>query len=121
MSTASKFEDLIIWQNSRSLSKEIYQLTNNWHDLDLKSQLRRAVVSISSNIAEGYDRGTKTEFIRFLFIAKGSASEVKSQLYLAHDLMYANQNQLSQLQEKATVIIKQITVLIKKLRQSASH
>lgn len=77
-----KFEELLVWQKAREFSKEIYLVTKEWRDFELKDQIRRAVVSISSNIAEGFERGSKDDFARFMYIVKGSGAEVRSQLYL---------------------------------------
>ncbi len=82
------FEELKSWQLSRTFALKMYYATMQptFKDLDLQRQLRRAVVSISSNIAEGFERNTDKEFIHNLYIAKGSAGEVRSQLYIALDL-----------------------------------
>ena len=93
MTKISSFEDLVVWQKARELTNLIYQLTNNLQfkkDFGLVDQIRRASVSITSNIAEGFERGTQQEFINHLFIAKGSCGEVRSQLYTAHDQKYFN-------------------------------
>ncbi|MEE1961713.1 four helix bundle protein [Allomuricauda taeanensis] len=85
------FEQIISWQKARRLNTEIYRVTDNssfGRDFALKDQIRRASISISSNIAEGYGRKTDKEFIYFLNVAKASCYEVKSQLYLALDIDY---------------------------------
>ena len=99
MATIKQFEDLICWQRARELAKFIYDISkyrngdiskygNFSSDKGLVDQIRRAAVSVMSNVAEGFDRGTRQEFINYLFIAKGSAGEVKSQLYIAFDAQY---------------------------------
>jgi four helix bundle protein len=91
MATVKCFEDLICWQKSRELAKFIYRITNSVgfsKDFGLCDQIRRAAVSVMSNIAEGFDRGTRIELINFFFIAKGSCGEVKSQLYVSQDIDY---------------------------------
>jgi four helix bundle protein len=88
MSTIERFEDLEIWKNARILCKVLYKTIVNESkikDFELKNQIRRSSGSIMDNVAEGFERGSNKEFIHFLFIAKGSASEVKSQLYRALD------------------------------------
>ncbi|MCA1795701.1 MAG: four helix bundle protein [Desulfotignum sp.] len=83
------FEGLVAWQKARELTRNIYQVTGEGdfaRDFGLKDQIRRAAVSIMSNIAEGYDRGGRAEFHQFLVIAKGSCAEVRSQLYVAYDV-----------------------------------
>jgi four helix bundle protein len=87
----TKFEDLTVWQKSKELSLGVYRATNRGafrHDLALKNQIRRASVSVMSNIAEGFERYSRSEFRHFLSIARGSASEVRSQLHLARELGY---------------------------------
>jgi four helix bundle protein len=91
MATVKCFEDLICWQKARELTRFIYQITASAdfsRDFGLRDQIRRAAVSVMSNIAEGFDRGTKMELINFFFIAKGSCGEVKSQLYISQDIGY---------------------------------
>ena len=90
MATVQKFEDLICWQKSRLLTKEIYKALRNCNDFGFKNQIQRATVSIMSNIAEGFERGTQQELINYLYIAKGSAGEVRAQLYVALDVEYLN-------------------------------
>lgn len=90
MATIKNFEELICWKKSRELTKEIYKAFKDCRDLGFKDQIQRAAVSIISNIAEGFERGTRQEFLNYLFIAKGSAGEVRSQLYVALDVGYIN-------------------------------
>jgi four helix bundle protein len=89
MANISKFEEIEAWCKARLLTKEIYAATSQGefaHDFALRDQIRRASVSIMSNIAEGFERGGNKEFRQFLFMAKGSAGEVRSQLYIALDI-----------------------------------
>lgn len=91
MSTVKKFEDLICWQKARELTKEIYKISRNIEmsrDRGLCDQIQRASVSIMSNLAEGFERGTKYELINYFYIAKGSCAEVRCQLYVALDNNY---------------------------------
>src|SRR4030043_671338 len=84
-----KFEDLIAWQKARELTKNIYKVTKQgdfFKDFGLRDQIRRASVSIMSNIAEGFERGGRSEFHQFLVIAKGSCAELRSQLYVSLDV-----------------------------------
>ncbi|MBI2360543.1 MAG: four helix bundle protein [Deltaproteobacteria bacterium] len=88
------FEDLEIWKEARRLTWEIYQLTRDPRfskDFGLSSQIQRAAISIMSNIAEGFERGGNQEFAHFLYMAKGSCGEVRSQLYVAADQSYVAQ------------------------------
>ncbi len=103
MAYAQKFEDLEVWQRARNLTKEIYQATNSGEfarDFGLRDQIRRASVSIMSNIAEGFDRGNKGDFQRFLSIARASCGEVQSQLYVAIDVQYLSENDFQHLQSR---------------------
>lgn len=85
------FEDLEVWKEARRLTQRVYQATEDSRfskDFGLRDQIQRAAVSIMSNIAEGFERGGNQEFIQFLYIAKGSCGEVRSQLYVALDQGY---------------------------------
>lgn len=114
------FEEIESWKKSRVFNKLIYTITqqeNFSKDFDLKRQIRRASVSISSNIAEGFERNTDKEFVYFLYVAKASAGEVRSQLYLANDLNYINNEDFNQLKNKVVEISKLIGGLIKYLKK----
>ena len=90
----SRFEDLVAWQKARELTREIYRVTNTGRfgkDFALRDQIRRASVSVLSNLAEGFDRASRSEFHQFLVIAKGSCAEVRSQLYIAVDAGYLSE------------------------------
>lgn len=94
------FEDLEVWKLSRLLTNKIYGASNDGKfskDYDLKSQIRRAAVSVMSNIAEGYERGGNPEFIQFLSISKASCGEVRSQLYVARDQGYVAREECDRL------------------------
>lgn len=98
MSSIKQFEELFMWQKARELTKQVYQEFKDLKfknlnipiDYGFRDQIQRASVSIMSNIAEGFERGTKQEFLNYLFIAKGSAGEVRAQLYVALDAGYLN-------------------------------
>lgn len=113
------FEDIISWQKARVLNLDIYNITNKNEnfskDYALRDQIRRSSVSITSNIAEGFEKRTTKEFIRFLYIAKGSAGECRSQLYLAFDLNYISNDEFKKLNVKVQEISKLISGLIKYL------
>ena len=88
------FEDLEIWKTARRLAQDIYRLTAESKfskDYRFRDQIRSAVISIMSNIAEGFERGGNQEFVQFLYIAKSSCGEVRSQLYVAVDQAYVMQ------------------------------
>jgi four helix bundle protein len=102
-----KFEDLIAWQKARELVKSIYQMTDEGRiakDYGLKDQMRRAAVSITSNIAEGFERNRPKEFHQFLSIAKGSCAELRSQLYTALDVAYLDEAAFEKLQSQANEV-----------------
>jgi len=116
----NSFEEINSWQKSRIFNKKIYEITENQtfkKDFDLARQIRRASVSISSNIAEGFERNTDKEFIYFLYVAKASAGEVRSQLYLAFDLNYIEKENFQELLFEITEISKLLSGFIKYLSQ----
>jgi four helix bundle protein len=95
-----KFEDLIAWQKARELTKNIYKVTKLGElsrDFGLRDQIRKSSVSIMSNIAEGFERGGRSEFHQFLVIAKGSCAELRSQLYVALDADYIDEQTFQRL------------------------
>jgi len=99
-----KFEDLIAWQKARILTKAIYQVTRKdtfARDFGLSGQIQRAAVSIMSNIAEGFERSNPREFHHFLVLAKASCAEVRSQLYIALDIGYLDNQEFRQLFDQA--------------------
>jgi four helix bundle protein len=86
-----RFEDLVAWQKARELTRQIYLMTKKEpfsKDFGLREQIQRAAVSIMSNLAEGFERGSRSEFHQFLVIAKASCAELRSQLYIALDVGY---------------------------------
>ncbi len=118
-----RFEDLQCWQKARQLTNRIYDLTDRAvfaKDFRLRDQVRDAAGSTMHNIAEGFDSGTDLEFIRFLKIARRSASEVQSQLYLAVDRKYITEPERQQAHELATETKRLINGMIGYLRQSKS-
>lgn len=112
-----KFEDLEVWKEGCRLSVDIYKTFETIKDFGFKDQIQRASISIPSNIAEGYERGITAEFIRFLYIAKGSAGELRTQLYIAKELNYINQETMNGLIEKVKIISAKIQKLISKLKE----
>jgi four helix bundle protein len=116
MQKLNSFEEIISWKKARLFNQKIYLVTDHQtfkRDFDLARQLRRASVSISSNIAEGFERHTDKEFVHFLFIAKASAGEVRSQIYLAFDLNYISKETLDNLLFEITEISKTISRIYK--------
>ena len=108
------FEDLEIWQDARRLAQEIYTCSRSpkfSKDFALRDQMQRAAVSVMSNIAEGFERGGNQEFVQFLYIAKGSCGEVRSQLYVALDQDYVDRK----LVDSLLIALKRLSVRIKHL------
>ena len=119
MSTIRSFHDLTVWQRSIELSVQIYALTRAFPKEEifgLTNQLRRASVSISSNIAEGQSRLTKGEFVNFLSVARGSNAEVQSQLELARRLNFGNIDSIVLCEGLATEVAKMLNALIASLK-----
>lgn len=109
------------WQKARELAKAVYAVTRIGafaKDFALTDQIRRAVISIGSNIAEGFDRGNTKEFLAFLGIAKGSAAEVRRQLYTALDVGYLSQATFDSLKSQSEDVSRLIAGLIKSLRKT---
>jgi four helix bundle protein len=121
MPGVNSFEELEVWKKARGLVREIYKATGSGlfsKDFGLKEQLRRAAVSIVSNIAEGFERSGNREFVHFLYIAKGSAGEVRAQLYLGLDLMYLSEEAFQDLNATVTALSRQLGAFIKYLESA---
>ena len=121
MATFHRFEEIESWKKAREITRLIYKITSDGNfarDFGLRDQIRRASVSIASNIAEGFERDGTKEFVQFLYIAKGSAAEVKTQLYIALDLGYTTQHDFNLLFRLADEIGKLIGGMIKYLKAS---
>ena len=121
MGKFNSFEEIIAWQKARELNSELYLITGQGDfskDYGLRDQIRRASISITSNIAEGFERETTKEFIRFLYIAKASSGEFRSQLYLATDLKYISNDEFERLNLKVSEVSKLISRLIKYLKST---
>ena len=121
MATFKTFEDIEAWQKSRILADKIYRLSREGdfsRDFKLRDQVNGAAGSIMDNIAEGFEREGTREFVQFLSIAKGSAGEVRSQLYRVLDHGYISQESFNELQEEVITISKQISGLMNYLKRS---
>ena len=121
MATFQKFEDIEAWQKARELTKEIYKVSKERafsKDFGLRDQMRRAGVSVMSNIAEGFERSGTGEFMQFLSIAKGSVGEVKSQLYVAIDQEYLDKKTFNRLYRLASDVSKMTAGLMNYIRNS---
>ena len=118
--TINRFEDLIAWQKARQLVAAVYGVTTKGafaKDYGLRDQVQRSAVSIMSNIAEGFDRGSHPEFHRFLVIAKGSCAEVRSQLYVALDCGYISQQDF----DTIVALAQEVAKIIGGLRASVQR
>jgi four helix bundle protein len=117
----TSFEQLIIWQKAQELAVKIYQLADNNKfinkDFSLKDQLKSAAISISDNIAEGFEYNNNPDFHRFLRIAKGSCGEIRNKILFVQKLNYIDKGKGHELNEEAKTLGKQIGELIKKVRQ----
>ncbi|MCX6929374.1 MAG: four helix bundle protein [Verrucomicrobia bacterium] len=115
MATVEQFEDLHVWQGARGLVNEVYKVTKQGpfrRDFSLRDQITRAAISSMSNIAEGFERGSRKEFIQFLNVAKGSTGEVRSQLYIALDQEYVDQKKFEKLRDAALAVSRRLAKFI---------
>ena len=121
MAKIEKFEDIEAWKSAREITRLIYQISSTGDfskDFALVNQIRRASISVLSNIAEGFERSGDKEFIQFLTIAKGSCGEVRAQLYVAFDQNYIDKEQFILVQNKLIETSRMLSGLIKYLQQS---
>lgn len=119
MGAVKVFEDLEVWKEARVLVRQIYKATLNptfKKDKSLVDQIRRASVSIMANIAEGFDRRSRADFIRYLEYSLGSASEVRNHLYVATDLEYLTEEEFANLLDAAVRLSKRLSAFIKYLK-----
>jgi four helix bundle protein len=119
MPEITSFRNLIVWQRSIQMTVAIYQLTKPFptdERFGLTNQLRRASVSVASNIAEGYGRGSKGEYKHFLGMARGSNAEVQTQLVLASELGFGDPETLIEAEELSLEVARMLTSLMQKLR-----
>lgn len=120
MPTITRFEEIRAWKAARTLTREVYQVSNEGafaRDYGLRDQLRRAAVSIMSNIAEGFESDTQQQFIKYLGYAKASAGEVRAQLYVALDVGYLTEDAFRSLFTQAETCSRQLSRFITYLRQ----
>ncbi len=116
MATVRSFRELVVWQRAIELTLEIYKLTKTFPKEEmfgLTSQMRRAAVSIASNIAEGQGPNTKGEFVQFLGVARGSNAEVQTQLVIAGGLGYAGKAEFGRCEDLAYEVAKMLNALLK--------
>jgi len=111
------FEDLEVWKRSCRLAVRVYELLRNCKDFGLKDQMTRAAVSVASNIAEGAERGSKPDYIRFLCIAKGSAAELRTQVYISQSIGLIEKMATVELLEELNELSAMLQGLIKFLKR----
>lgn len=111
-----KFEDIDAWKEARMLLKEIYNAFSHIKDYSFRDQIQRATLSIMSNIAEGFDRGSNKEFTQFLVIARGSVSEVRSLCYAALDIGYIQKSKFDEISESCLKITNLLNGFVRYLR-----
>ncbi len=124
MVRAHGFEDLKVWQLARELVLAAYQLTSSQvfgRDHALRDQIRRAAVSSMANIAEGFERGSNRDFVRFLYMARGSAGEVRSHLYVARDLDYITGTEFERMASRVIGLSKGVFRFIQHLESSETN
>lgn len=123
MATYNSFEDIEVWKSSVDLAVKVYTLCNQSgiaKDLEMKNQIKKAAVSISSNIAEGFEYDNRKDFIRFLRIAKGSAGEVRSQIILSFKVSLISEQQFKELNADCLSVSKQLKGFISYLSKYQS-
>ena len=123
MATVENFEELEVWKLARVLTGKVYRLSRLGlfaKDYGFRDQICRAAVSIVSNIAEGFERRSKNQFLQFLDISNGSAGELRAQLYIALDLGYIDESQFQDAFHDVVTIGKKLTTLIKYLKTTPS-
>jgi len=111
----NRFEDLAIWKESLTITRNIYDLLAKKEfnlEFELKNQIKRATISISSNIVEGFEKNNNNEFIRFLKISKGSTGEVRSQIYISFEIKRITQNEFDHINEALISLTNKIGSLI---------
>jgi len=120
MPLAETFEELRVWQQARELVRIIYGIAEQGdvkcQDFGFRDQIQRAAISVMNNIAEGFERGSKADFARFLDIAKGSCGEVRSMTYAAEDLGYLQAIKASDIRDTTLALSRGIAALTKSLR-----
>jgi four helix bundle protein len=121
MGRIQKFEEIEAWQTARELTRQVYSISNVGafaKDFGLRDQMRRASVSVMSNIAEGFESRTEVLFLEFLGRAKGSAGELRAQFYVAHDVGYISADHLGPLHDQCVKCSSQISRFMEYLRSS---
>ncbi len=109
------FEKLEVWQRGRQLAVDLYRALSDCRDRGFKDQVTRAALSIPSNIAEGYERGSRKEYARFVRIAKGSCGELRTQLQIGREVGFLNEERAREFVSRATELARMLQGLIRSL------
>jgi four helix bundle protein len=117
MKKVEGFEDLVVWQEAKDLAGVIYKTFNGLKDFGFKDQIQRASISVMNNIAEGFERGSDADFLRFLYISKASCGEVRSMIYLAKDLNYIKESDGNIILENCRKLARGLASFIKYLKR----
>lgn len=118
MKWASQVHELKVWQAARAMTGAVYQITNKGgfkSDYSLKDQIRRSAVSVPSNVAEGFGRGSKKDFLRFLYIARGSLEELRTQLIISVDISFVSEAECDPVHDKCNETGRLLGGLIRRL------
>ena len=115
--TYYSFEDLDVWKRACQMAVRIYDALKDCRDFGLKDQMTRAAVSVASNIAEGAERDSQPEYIRFLHIAKGSAAELRTQVYIARRIEVLSESQARDLVKELKEISAMLQGLVKSIKE----
>nr|WP_299387306.1 four helix bundle protein [Allomuricauda sp.] len=114
--TIQRFEDLRVWQKAQDLAVQVYNTFNRINDFGFRDQITRASISVSNNIAEGFNRSSNADFKRFLYFALGSNSEVRSMLYLSRRLEYTDKDKSEKLIDCTNEVSKMLYAFIKSMK-----
>lgn len=120
MGKIERFEDLPIWKKAAEVSLNVYRISEKGklkNDFSMKDQIKRAAISISSNIAEGFEYGNNSDFVRYLRYAKGSAGELRSQMYIINEMELIESVDYQKINEQLIEVSKQISGFMKYLRE----
>lgn len=123
MTTIERFEDLPVWQEAREIVRAVYQVTKEFPSNErygLANQMQQTAILAMSNIAEGFERGTNEEFVSFLYTAKGSTGQVRSQTYAALDLWYISQTECDNIVQRCEALSNHLRKFIEHLEQTST-
>ena len=110
------FEELDVWKRASKIAVDVYKIMKNCRDFGIRDQMQRAAVSIASNIAEGAERNSNADFIRFIHIAKGSAAELRTQFYIAHEIGLIDKERKDEMVAELKELSSMLQALAKSLK-----